>query len=222
MNTEEQTLIDGLFTRLQHAELEGAPRDAQAQAWINQHLAAQPAAAYYMAQSLLVQEAALKQLNQQNQQLKAELEQARAASAAPAATGGSFLSGLFGGADRSAPVAPVPASSGGWRDGPASTVSAPAAAPVPAVAQPGAPAMGGGFLSGALKTAAGVAGGVMLAQGLSSLFGHQQQPQVVEEIINEQPLPASDNQQFAGNDNFGLDDSGLDDDNLFSDDDSFV
>ncbi len=31
MNSEEQTLIDGLFTRLQQAEMDAAPRDVQAQ-----------------------------------------------------------------------------------------------------------------------------------------------------------------------------------------------
>ena len=40
----------------------------------------------------------------------------------------------------------------------------------------GGPAFGGGggpsFLSGALSTAAGVAGGALLFQGISSLFGH--------------------------------------------------
>ena len=34
MNSEEQTLIDGLFTRLQQAEAGSAPRDALAQAGI--------------------------------------------------------------------------------------------------------------------------------------------------------------------------------------------
>ena len=98
MNSEEQTLIDGLFTRLQQAEMDAAPRDVQAQERINQHLARQPAAVYYMTQAILVQEAALKQLDQQNKQLQAELAQARAAQApAPASGSGSFLSGLFGG-----------------------------------------------------------------------------------------------------------------------------
>ena len=94
--------------------------------------------------------------------------------------------------------------------------------------------MGSGFLGGALKTAAGVAGGVMLAEGISSLFNHNsQQPQVVEEIIREEPAPASDNgdwgnndQTFAGNDNWGSDNSDSfadnDDSSSFGDDDSFV
>ena len=50
----------------------------------------------------------------------------------------------------------------------------------------------------------------MLAQGISSLFSHHQQPQVVEEII-EEPTSAggngwgNDNQQFANNDRSGFD-----------------
>ena len=220
MNSEEQTLIDGLFSRLQQAEAGSAPRDAQAQARINEYLARQPAATYYMTQAILVQEAALKQLDQQNRQLQAELAQAKA-TPAPAPSGGSFLSGLFGGSDRAPAAAPsAPSSTGGWRDGPA---AAPAAAPQPA---PAPAASGSGFLGGALKTAAGVAGGVMLAEGISSLFSHHQQPQVIEEII-EQPTSASDsgwgsgNQQFA-NSGSGIEDVGLDDDDLFSDDDSYV
>ena len=68
--------------------------------------------------------------------------------------------------------------------------------------------------------------GVILAQGISSLFHHNQQPQVIEEII-EQPTPASDsgwgsgNQQYA-NSGSGIEDVGLDDDGFFSDDDSYV
>jgi len=97
--------------------------------------------------------------------------------------------------------------------------------------------MGSGFLGGAMKTAAGVAGGVLLAEGISSLFNHNsQQPQVVEEIIREEPAPASDNgnwgnddQKFAGNDNWGgnnsdsfADSDYSDDSSSFGDDDSFV
>ncbi len=86
-----------------------------------------------------------------------------------------------------------------------------------------------------MKTAAGVAGGVLLAEGISSLFHHNQQPQIVEEII-EQPAPASDqggwgndDQKFAGNDNWGgnnsdsfADSDYSDDSSSFGDDDSFV
>ncbi|ROQ45297.1 MULTISPECIES: DUF2076 domain-containing protein [Pseudomonas] len=251
MNHEEQTLIDGLFGRLKQAESEGAPRDAQAQARIAEHLQQQPSAPYYMAQAILVQEAALKRLDEQNRQLQADLNQARAQVAATAPSSGGFLSSIFGGGarqpepqpQRAAQPAPAPATSGGgWRE-PASGFGGPGVAPQQQgfnAAPQAAPARGGAssFLGGALQTAAGVAGGVMLAQGISSLFGHHgSQPQEVTEIINEAPAPASDSgwggndeQRLTadnggyGNDQGGFMDTDYGDDGggFFSDDDSFV
>lgn len=251
MNHEEQTLIDGLFGRLKQAESEGAPRDAQAQARIAEHLQQQPSAPYYMAQAILVQEAALKRLDEQNRQLQADLNQARAQVAATAPSSGGFLSSIFGGGarqpepqpQRAAQPAPAPATSGGgWRE-PASGFGGPGVAPQQQgfnAAPQAAPARGGAssFLGGALQTAAGVAGGVMLAQGISSLFGHHSsQPQEVTEIINEAPAPASDggwggnDEQRLTADNGGYDndqggfmdtDYGDDGGGFFSDDDSFV
>ncbi|MGE8437619.1 MAG: DUF2076 domain-containing protein [Pseudomonas palmensis] len=251
MNHEEQTLIDGLFGRLKQAESEGAPRDAQAQARIAEHLQQQPSAPYYMAQAILVQEAALKRLDEQNRQLQADLNQARAQVAATAPSSGGFLSSIFGGGarqpepqpQRAAQPAPASATSGGgWRE-PASGFGGPGVAPQQQgfnAAPQAAPARGGAssFLGGALQTAAGVAGGVMLAQGISSLFGHHSsQPQEVTEIINEAPAPASDSgwggndeQRLTadnggyGNDQGGFMDTDYGDDGggFFSDDDSFV
>lgn len=251
MNHEEQTLIDGLFGRLKQAESEGAPRDAQAHARIAEHLQQQPSAPYYMAQAILVQEAALKRLDEQNRQLQADLNQARAQVAATAPSSGGFLSSIFGGGarqpepqpQRAAQPAPAPATSGGgWRE-PASGFGGPGVAPQQQgfnAAPQAAPARGGAssFLGGALQTAAGVAGGVMLAQGISSLFGHHSsQPQEVTEIINEAPAPASDSgwggndeQRLTadnggyGNDQGGFMDTDYGDDGggFFSDDDSFV
>ena len=249
MNTEEQTLIDGLFGRIRQAEQPGQQRDAEALARIEEHVRQQPAAPYYMAQAILVQEAALKRLDEQNKQLQAELEQARAQAAqggnsAPSAGGGGFLSSIFGTGGRTAappvqpqrPAAAVP-SAGGWRE-----PAAPAYAQPPAQ-QPGvgaAPARSGAssFLGGAMQTAAGVAGGVLLAQGISSLFNHNSQPEEVVEVIKEEPAPASDSggwndqggqQQVADNGGWGSDqggyadsDYGSDDGEFFSDDDSYV
>ncbi|CAD0262141.1 DUF2076 domain-containing protein [Pseudomonas veronii] len=254
MNSEEQTLIDGLFSRLQQAETDSAPRDAQAEARIKEHMTRQPAAGYYMTQSILVQEHALKNLDAQNkqqaqqiQQLQDELQRAKSQAAQPAPSSGGFLSSIFGGGSRDAqPPQSAPASSGGgWREPGRPSFGQPApqqnyAAPQQNYQQPQQPAaapIGSGFLGGALKTAAGVAGGVMLAEGISSLFNHNsQQPQVVEEIIREVPAPASDNsnwgnddQKFAGNDNWGSNNSDSfadsdysDNSSSFDDDDSFV
>ena len=55
-------------------------------------------------------------------------------------------------------------------------------------------------MRGALQTAAGVAGGVMLAEGISSLF-HHDNPQEIVEIIREEPAPAADHGGDWGNDN---------------------
>ncbi|ATN10505.1 ABC transporter substrate-binding protein [Pseudomonas sp. FDAARGOS_380] len=237
MNSEEQTLIDGLFSRLQQAETDSAPRDAQAEARIKEHMARQPAVGYYMTQSILVQEHALQSLDAQNkqqaqqiQQLQDELQRAKATQPAPA-SGGGFLSSIFGGGSREPQPAPSN-SGGGWREParPAFGQPAPQQNYQPPQAPVAAPA-GSGFLGGAMKTAAGVAGGVLLAEGISSLFHHNSQPQVVEEII-EQPAPASDqgnwgndDQQFAGNDRWGSDNTDSDysdDSSSFGDDDSFV
>lgn len=216
MNNQEQTLIDDLFAKLKTAESTAGARDAAVEAHINEHLRRQPAAPYYMAQAIVVQEAAVNQLNQQVRErdeqilkLQAELQQARSAQA-PASGGGGFLSGLFGGGQpqRTAP----PPSGGGWRDSGYAAPPAPAAAPAPA------PAKGSGFLGGALQTAAGVAGGVMLAQGISSLFGHHNAPQEIVEVIQDSPA-----QSYQQDDGWNRDQDYLaDDDGSFDDDDSFV
>jgi hypothetical protein len=250
MNSEEQTLIDGLFSRLQQAETDSAPRDALAEARIKEHLARQPAAGYFMTQAILVQEAALKsldeqnkQLAQQNQQLQAELQQAKAQVApAPSSGGGGFLSSIFGGGPRESQPAPsAPTSTGGWREPARSSFNAqPQNFGTPqqnyAAPQQQAPA-GGSFLGGALKTAAGVAGGVMLAQGISSLFHSSQQPQEVVEVIKEEPAKVNDSgndsadndQQTVSNDSYDNDPGGLtdadysdDSSSFFGDDDSFI
>jgi hypothetical protein len=245
MNTEEQTLIDGLFGRIKQAEDPSQPRDAQAQACIEEHVRQQPAAPYYMAQAILVQEAAIKRLDEQNKQLENELKQARAQLEASrgASNGGGFLSNIFGAGSRA--PAPQPqrsvapgASAGGWRE-----PSAPGyaqAQPQQASAFNAAPARSGAssFLGGAMQTAAGVAGGVLLAQGISSLFNHHSQPEEVVEVIKEEPAPASDSggwndqagqQQVADNAGYAGDqggfmdsDYGNDDGGFFADDDTFV
>ena len=255
MNSEEQTLIDGLFSRLQQAEKDSAPRDAQAEARIKEHMTSQPAAGYFMAQAILVQEAAIKRLDEQNkqlaqqvEQLQAELQQARNPASASSG-GGGFLSSIFGGGTRdsrpaSAPSAPA-SGGGGWREPARPAFNAPAQQGFGAppgnygAPQQQAPAASS-FLGGALKTAAGVAGGVMLAQGISSLFHSSQQPQEIVEVIKEEPAQPvndtansgdngwGDDQRVADSDTYGSDQDGFsdadysDDSSSFGDDDSFV
>lgn len=63
MQSEEQRLIDGLFSRLKEAEAHSASRDASAEERIAQHVSCAAGGPYYMAQTILIREAAIKQLN---------------------------------------------------------------------------------------------------------------------------------------------------------------
>ncbi|PKH21300.1 ABC transporter substrate-binding protein [Enterobacterales bacterium CwR94] len=170
MHNDEQRLIDSLFTRLKQAESQSTVRDAQAETQILQHIAQQPTAPYYMTQALLIQEAAMKQLNQRVSELEGQLAQQRSQSEQ---SSGGFLSGLFGGGQRTQPLSPSPQ---------AAPVQNPAWGNTAAAAQT-AP-RGTGFLGGALQTAVGVAGGVVMANMLTNMF-HQSQPQEIVNIINE-------------------------------------
>ncbi|WP_430317925.1 DUF2076 domain-containing protein [Pseudomonas nitroreducens] len=236
MNSEEQSLIDGLFTRLRDAESQTAPRDADAEAQINRHLVQQPAAPYYMAQAMLIQEAAIKRLDQRVKELEAQ--QARAQEQRPSS--GGFLAGLFGGgqSQEQRPAQPQQRPDG-WGQtrfsqpgGNAAYANNPAAGN-PNDFRPAQPAQaapqGGGFMRGALQTAAGVAGGVMVADLLTSMF-HHNQPQEIVEVIQEQPVqpePSSfddsrTDDSFGGGDaDSNFSDANYDDGGSFGDDSGF-
>ncbi|EPE7488038.1 DUF2076 domain-containing protein [Cronobacter universalis] len=193
MQSEEQRLIDGLFDRLKTASENSAPRDADAERWIEQHMRTQPGAAYYMAQTLLIQEAAMKQLNGRIQALETEVAQLKQSASRQQSSGG-FLAGLFGG-NKSEPEAPRPQATPRGSDpipGAQQYQSAPQAGYAPqAAAQYNNAPRGGGFMAGALQTAAGVAGGVVLGNMLTSMFSHHQ-PEEIVNIINE-PAQSADN-----------------------------
>lgn len=199
MQREEQQLIENLFSRLKQAESQTAARDAAAEQLIKQHLQEQPGAPYYMAQAILIQEAALKKLNERVQELESRLAQQQAQQQQQPKSSGGFLSSLFGGGSQQ----PQPAQQQPqWN-------SAPQQQPQPQQPYASAPApRGSGFLGGALQTAVGVAGGVVMADMLTSMF-HQSQPQEIVNIINEQPpLPQVDdslNTFNGGNDQSFLD-----------------
>jgi len=161
MNQQERSMIEGLFQRLQQAEAQAGPRDAEADTLIQDLMSRQPAAPYLLAQVVLVQEQGLQQLQSRVEALEQEL--------AERPQGGGFLGGLFGGgrAQPAAPTAPRAAAGTGWSNN----------SRFPAQGAPGAQpgAQGGGFLAGAMQTAMGVAGGVLLGNALGGLFGGEAQ-----------------------------------------------
>ena len=86
MNIVDRQAIEDLFKRLKDAERDGAARDPQAEELIASLVSRQPAAAYYLSQTVLGQQWAL---NAAHDRIAA-LERG-------GAVGGGFLSRLFGG-----------------------------------------------------------------------------------------------------------------------------
>jgi hypothetical protein len=182
MTPEERNLLDDLFQRLRQAE--GQPRDPDAERFIRETIQAQPAAPYYMAQSLLVQQHALTAAQQRIEELERQLKDAQ--QQRPQSGGvGSFLGNALGLGRREDPrPAPQPVQQPMARPG--GPWGAPAPAAYPQQPQGGgfrgpwgggapgggfAPQGGGGsFMGGALQTAAGVAGGMLAASAISSLM----------------------------------------------------
>jgi hypothetical protein len=180
MTPEEKTLISGLFDRI--AQTSSQPKDSEAEQLIRSKVSENPSAPYLLAQSTLVLQHAL--ANAQSR--IADLErQATEAQAQPAPKQGGFLSGLFGGGQSSPPPVPqrpvtqpppVPYQAGYQQQ--------PYQQPIPPQQpqygypppQQGAGSPMGGFLSGALTTAAGVAGGALLFRGIEGLLGHNPGP----------------------------------------------
>jgi uncharacterized protein len=181
MTPEEKNLISGLFDRLSQAT--DQPKDLEADQLIRSKVAENPGAAYLLAQSVLVMQQALG--NAQNR-IAALEKQIAEASAKPEAHqgGGSFLSGvasLFGGGQQRATPPPPPRAAPPPQAPPLIPLQAQPQQPQPYSYPPPpqqqqAPRSGGGFLQGALTTAAGVAGGTLLVQGIENLIGHNPGP----------------------------------------------
>jgi hypothetical protein len=154
MQQQERDLIADLFNRLQ--QFESQSRDPEAEALIAGYVTRQPAAPYLLTQTVLVQEEALKQTRARIAELESKAKES---------------SSFLGSAPKVSP----------WGSAPSPQQPAPQQqqqVPVPAQPWGGGPAQapagggGGSFLRTAMVTAAGVAGGALLFQGISSMFGH--------------------------------------------------
>jgi hypothetical protein len=151
MNAQESTLINELFDRIAATAVQ--QRDPEAEQLIQSKIASNPHAPYVLTQSTII----LQQAVTVAQAKIASLEK-QVAEAASQSQGGGFLSGvanLFGAPNQpTAPSRPL------------------APPPIPQQPVPSAPSPSGGFLQNAMATAAGVAGGALLFQGIESLMGH--------------------------------------------------
>jgi len=160
MTPQERDLLANLVARLKQAP--AAAKDDEAEATIRDLTRDQPDAPYLLAQTVLIQDYALHQA----QARIAELEQQ--AAQPQRSSGGSFLGALFG---TGAAASPAPTQAPSYAQAPPAYAPAqPAPGPWGAQAQSSAPS----FLRSAATTAAGIAGGALLFQGIESLFsgGH--------------------------------------------------
>jgi len=177
MTPEERDLITTLLDRLK--SIAGQPKDQEADRLIREGVVKIPDAPYYLVQTVLIQDITLHQAEARI----AELEEQLAATDVPQSAPTSFLGGLFGRGQRAQSSGAGP--SAGYRDyGPEEPQASQAGSQhsqssYPGYGRPGdasgsgnpGPAAGGGFLRSAATTAAGLAGGALLAQGISSIFG---------------------------------------------------
>jgi hypothetical protein len=160
MTPQEQEMIGDLIDRVQKTQL--AEKDMDAEQMLQEGLGRNPDALYILAQTVLVQKYALDQSQAQLAQARAQMQHPEPKHAT------SFLGSLLGRNDAPPPQGYPPQPVQGY----------PQYAPVAAYPPYGAPPMGmggGGFLQGAMQTAAGVAAGALAFEGIESLmhgFGH--------------------------------------------------
>lgn len=164
MTPDEQQLIQDLFVRL--GQQGAAGKDRAAETLILQELRRNPDAAYLLVQTAIVYEHQLGELENHIRDLEQQLQDANRG-AGTRGDAGSFLGGRLG-PSRAAPqenAASLARVRSGALDESAGRASPWSQQPAPAAQQ------GGGFFRSAMATAAGVAGGMMLGDGLRGLFG---------------------------------------------------
>jgi uncharacterized protein len=161
MDQNDRQTIDDLFGKLRQAEQQTGPRDAEAERYISEQVARAPAAPYYMAQAIVIQEQALAAAHERIQKLEQDL--------ASRPAGGGFLAGLFGGAPRQAPASHRPARSQGYGQG-AQGMGGPMGQAGMAASPWGGRPGGGSFLGGALQTAMAVAGGIVVGNMIADML----------------------------------------------------
>lgn len=163
MTPQERQQVNELFDRL--ARLETAPRDAEAERAIAEGLARAPHAIYPLVQAVLVQDEALKRADARIRELTGEADGTR--------DSGGFLDSMRNAltgrpAHTSVPTvraAPAREPDPRWNSGGALPAAAPSAAALPS--------QGGSFLGTAAAAAAGMIGGALLLNSISSMFGHR-------------------------------------------------
>lgn len=175
MTPQERDVTTILLDRLN--KIESQPKDPEAETLVRETTAVRADAPYSLVQTVLIQDLSLHNAQSRIIDLETQLtEMKRDASTPPSFLGSpSFLGAVFGSGEPSGGVrtAKLPGDPGTGQP-PLATTAQPGFGPEgssAAAPAPGAGLIGGGFLQSAAMTAAGIAGGALLFEGIRSMFG---------------------------------------------------
>ncbi len=190
MDKNTTQVIDELFQRIEQAMQQNPNRDRDAESLIEKHVIHQPCAPYYMAQTIVMQNATMKQLQAQVEQLQQQLNQQQTRQG----QSGGFFSRLFGAEQHNHAN-----SQSQWQQ-PDYQQARPGSRAYGAQPQYAGGGFGRGssFLGGALQTAAGVAGGMVLGNMMMNMFSHRH-PEEIINIINDDPASMNPDMDSAFN-----------------------
>jgi len=194
MKDEEKKLIENLFDRLKKTELNSSERDKSADDLIQKLVQKQPASSYYMAQTILIQETAIKKMSTKIDELK---EKIKTLNVEESNKKPSFLSGFF----KKNPVSQASSHDDKvWqkkenilRNNYSNSTVSPIHQTLPVTNSSGRTS---GFLSSALQTATGVAGGMILGNMLMNVFNHAKPEEEVFDTVNNSSLDQHTDENF--------------------------
>lgn len=188
MSPQETQVLQNFLDQL--VKVQGISKDAQAQSLISDAVSKQPDASYLLVQRALLLDQALAQANTQITSLQAEVRELQAGkSSGYGNTASNFLdpaTSVWGNSASSRPLQGVPTTATSVTGTPLPGYSGMQPPPLPASAMAAAPGSsffggtGGSMLGTVAATAAGVAAGAFLFQGIGHLMGNQSHQQVAD------------------------------------------
>ncbi|QIQ41783.1 MAG: DUF2076 domain-containing protein [Buchnera aphidicola (Microlophium carnosum)] len=185
MKDEEKKLIKNLFDRLKNIELNSSERDMEADNLIQNLVTKQPASSYYMTQTILIHETAIKKMSIKIEELKTKI---KALEVEELDKKPSFLSSFFK-KDTSSQIA---SNNNIWKKknepsppNYSNITSSPITQSFPVSTNS---SKSSNFLGSALQTATGVAGGMILGNMLMNVFSHTKPEEDIFDTVNTSSL----------------------------------
>ncbi|QFQ32914.1 DUF2076 domain-containing protein [Buchnera aphidicola (Aphis fabae)] len=190
MKDAEKKLIENLFNRLKKTELNSSERDNEANSLIQDLVKKQPYSSYYMTQTILIQETAIKKLSLKLEELTNQISNL---SLNKTTKKPSFLSSFF----KKSPTSSDMFNNNIWKkDQNSSGNYHPLSSSSPTISSNNGNSGNSGFLKNALQTATGVAGGMILGNMLMNVFNHSKPEEEVFNTINESSIYNIENHEL--------------------------